>query len=132
MANQIVPARRSAVTATLIIGRVQPLESAVDVYERPGIDGHGLRVIGARSPVSAVRFLKNHSSYSAARLTELAVRALVGVLCEIEYDVTGQSETNVVILSVSPTIGSEAIRASVDQSGNTHVVDLTLTCQKVV
>lgn len=130
-ANQITPAVGSVITADLITGRIQPLRTASDVYERPGLDSHGVRTIGTRSTPCALRVLCWKTSYANAKSFAASVRALVGTYITVEYELAGQTDANVYVLDVQPGNGGEDVRASLEGSSNTYLCDLVLIGQKM-
>lgn len=130
MANRFVPASGSAVAATLLIGRVPPLLLAVEIYDRPGLDGYGARALGKRAAGGQLRAMKFDSSYGSAKSWKTSLEALVGTIVSVEYDVSGQSDSSVLIEDVRPT-RDEAIVAALDGAGNTYLVDMVVQCRKV-
>lgn len=132
-ANRVVPSTGSPIQASLVTGRVVQLRAATDVYDRPGLDSHGVRTIGTRSEITPIRVLTFSASYAAALAVAAALRETIGTFVTLEYELSGYTDANVYVHDVRPTHGDggEDVYAALQGSGNTHAADVVLMCQKM-
>lgn len=117
-----------AVTFTFLYGRIPAAQDAVELYDRPGLDGHGARKLGKRSPPATLRGVTFETSINNAGAQLVAAQALAGTIVTVVDDF-GVSTSNVLIEDVRQASDP---RKTVLEAGSTkYRVEIELVGRKL-
>ena len=101
-------ARQIGTTTFDVMGGTVDLPGdGLEVFQRPGRDGHRSRVIGLRATPSAIATVKFVANASAAKSTREGYASLRGTIVTV-YDADGVQADNVTVVDVTIT-GQRAV-----------------------